>query len=167
MPSHSEGPGIWLSVWRFLLTHCLYERTTEVLARLCGCACSPEPSLLAQTISNKFAWRGPSVNQLQNFVILSRLDFLCCFFHLRSTNSMSSHQSVWPLFQNIFVRAQPKTHLRYLHLTPTKNRILVVILPGFLRMVTSIYMAHLFCPAGYFFEYNAFNSIRSPEDFSQ
>ena len=26
MPSHSEGPGIWFSVWRFLLTHCLYER---------------------------------------------------------------------------------------------------------------------------------------------
>ena len=36
MPSHSEGPGIWLSVWRFLLTHCLYERAAEVLARLRG-----------------------------------------------------------------------------------------------------------------------------------
>ena len=47
MPSHSEGPGIWLSVWMFLLTHCLYERAAEVLARLCGCAGSPEPSLLA------------------------------------------------------------------------------------------------------------------------
>ena len=38
MPSHSEGPGIWLSVWRFLLTHCLYERAAKVLARLRGCA---------------------------------------------------------------------------------------------------------------------------------
>ena len=47
MPSHSEGPWIWLSVWRFLLTHCLYERAAEVLARLRGCAGSPEPSLLA------------------------------------------------------------------------------------------------------------------------
>ena len=47
MPSHSEGPGIWLSVWRFLLTHCLYKRAAEVLARLRGCAGSPEPSLLA------------------------------------------------------------------------------------------------------------------------
>ena len=47
MPSHSEGPGIWLSVWRFLLIHCLYERAAEVLARLRGCAGSPEPSLLA------------------------------------------------------------------------------------------------------------------------
>ena len=34
MPSHSEGLGIWLSVWRFLLTHCLYKRAAEVLARL-------------------------------------------------------------------------------------------------------------------------------------
>ena len=33
MPNHSEGPGIWFSVWRFLLTQCLYERAVEVLAR--------------------------------------------------------------------------------------------------------------------------------------
>ena len=46
-PSHSEGPGIWLSVWRFLLIRCLYERAAKVLARLRGCAGSPEPSLLA------------------------------------------------------------------------------------------------------------------------
>ena len=59
MPSHSEGLGIWLSVWRFLLIHCLYERAAKVLARLRGCAGSPEPSLLAQAISTKFAWRSP------------------------------------------------------------------------------------------------------------
>ena len=47
MPSHSEGPGIWFSVWRFLLIHCLYEWAAKVLARLLGCAGSPEPSLLA------------------------------------------------------------------------------------------------------------------------
>ena len=60
MPSHSEGLGIWVSVWRFLLTHCLYERAAKVLARLRGCAGSPEPSLLAYVISTKFAWRGPN-----------------------------------------------------------------------------------------------------------
>ena len=60
MLSHSEVPGIWLSVWRFLLTHCLYERAAKVLARLRGCAGSPEPSLLAKAISTKFAWRGPN-----------------------------------------------------------------------------------------------------------
>ena len=47
MPSHSEGPRIWLSGWKFLLIHCLYERAAKVLARLRGCAGSPEPSLLA------------------------------------------------------------------------------------------------------------------------
>ena len=62
MPSHSERPVIWLSVWKFLLTHCLYERAAEVLARLRECAGSPEPSLLAYTISTKFAWRGPNMN---------------------------------------------------------------------------------------------------------
>ena len=41
MSSHSEGPGIWLSVWRFLLTQCLYERAAEVLTRLRGCAGPP------------------------------------------------------------------------------------------------------------------------------
>ena len=41
------------------LTHCLYERAAKVLARLRGCAGSPEPSLLAYAISTKFAWRGP------------------------------------------------------------------------------------------------------------
>ena len=68
MPSHSEGPGIWLSVWRFLLTHYLYERAAEVLARLRGCAGSPEPSLLAYAISTKFAWRGP--NDVSNYRVI-------------------------------------------------------------------------------------------------
>ena len=61
MPRHSEGPGIWLSVRKFLLTHCLYERAAKVLARLRGCAGSPEPSLLALAISTKLAWRGPFI----------------------------------------------------------------------------------------------------------
>ena len=42
-----RGPEIWFSVWRFLLTRCLYVRAAEVLARLRGCAGLPEPSLLA------------------------------------------------------------------------------------------------------------------------
>ena len=68
MPSHLEGPGIWLSVWRFLLTHCLYERAAKVLARLRGCAGSPEPSLLAKAISTKFAWRGPNDAEMRRQV---------------------------------------------------------------------------------------------------
>ena len=53
IPSHSEGPGIWLSVRRFLLIHCLYERAAEVLARLRGCAGSPEPSLLGDKYQSR------------------------------------------------------------------------------------------------------------------
>ena len=30
MSSLSEGPGIWFSVWQFLLIHCLYERAAKV-----------------------------------------------------------------------------------------------------------------------------------------
>ena len=71
MPSHSERPGIWLSVWRFLLTHCMYERAAEVLARLRRCAGSPEPSLLAYAISTKFAWRGPNGQSNKNKIPLS------------------------------------------------------------------------------------------------
>ena len=64
VPLACQAPGIWLSAWRFLLTHCLDERAAEVLARLRGCAGSPEPSLLAWAISTKFAWRGPfSISQ--------------------------------------------------------------------------------------------------------
>ena len=81
MPSHSEGPGIWLSVW-FLLTQCLYERAAEVLARLRACAGSPEPSLLAYAISTKFAWRGPIdaamvVTDLSISFLLVYVDYGC------------------------------------------------------------------------------------------
>ena len=61
MPSHSEGPGIWLSVLRFLLTHCLYERAAEVLARLRRCAGAREGSGqgsdFAARISDKYQIR--------------------------------------------------------------------------------------------------------------
>ena len=78
MPSHSEGPGIWLSVWRFLLTHCLYERAAKVLARLRGCAGLPEPSLLAYAISTKFAWRGPNVKALsKNSYARNKIHYGC------------------------------------------------------------------------------------------
>ena len=54
MPSHSAGLGIWLSVWRFLLTQCLYERAAEVLARLRGCAGA---WTVAARIGNKYQIR--------------------------------------------------------------------------------------------------------------
>ena len=73
MPSHSEGPGIWLSVWRFPLIHCLYVQAAKVLSRLRGCAGSPEPSLLAQAISTKITWRGPYIDFKAWFKTLFKL----------------------------------------------------------------------------------------------
>ena len=85
MPSHSEGPGIWLSVWRFLFTHCLYERAAKLLARLRGCAGSPEPSLLAYAISTKFACTVQM--HITQFGWLTRKLFvcLCCGLTSQST----------------------------------------------------------------------------------
>ena len=89
MSSHSEGPGIWFSVWRFLLIHCLYERAAKVLARLRGCAGSPEPSLLAWAISTKFAWRGPNnVHIAKNSV----------FIHDFKLNSLFPCVCVWVIW---------------------------------------------------------------------
>ena len=69
-PAIQRGQGFGCLVWRFLLTHCLYERAAEVLARLRGCAGSPEPSLLAYAISTKFAWRGPYM--VESYLVLEK-----------------------------------------------------------------------------------------------
>ena len=96
MPSHSEGPGIWLSVWRFLLTHCLYERAAEVLARLRGCAGSPEPSLLAEAISTKFAWRGP--------YDIKNINYFFFYYQFRQWKSLWNVRSFACLFDTQIIR---------------------------------------------------------------
>ena len=56
------GYGIWL--YQFLIIaylftfHTLCVRTAKALARLCGCAGSPEPSLVAYVISTIIWWAG-------------------------------------------------------------------------------------------------------------
>ena len=118
MPSHSDGPGIWLSVWRFLLTHCLYERAAEVLARLRGCAGSPEPSLLAYAISTKFAWRGPFVKHLHiEFIRDTPLKLfgsvLDIFLSIRHT-ILSPHDSeTVPLVKILLKSVVRKKHIRW------------------------------------------------------
>ena len=93
MPSHSEEPGIWLSVWRFLLIHCLYAQATKVLARQRGCAGSPEPSLLAWAISTKFAWCGPNHGEdcslsKQKSLILTFTIWSCLNIYKRNSNAI-------------------------------------------------------------------------------
>ena len=95
MPSHSERPGIWLSVWRFLLIHCLYERAAKVLARLRGRAGSPEPSLLAYAISTKFAWRGPVY--LNMWATTMKILFLFCQQRDQLFTPVSRHFYAWKM----------------------------------------------------------------------
>ena len=53
---------VWLDVWffvgPFVYFHTSYVRTAKALARLCGCAGSPEPSLVAYVISTIISWAG-------------------------------------------------------------------------------------------------------------
>ena len=115
MPSHSEGPGIWLSVWRFLMTHCMYERAANVLARLRGCAGSPEPSLLTWAISTKFAWRGPFENSnstpgcfRENFRLYHRSPYCLGTVQYMALFSLWIHSQP---FRNNMITAGYKGHL--------------------------------------------------------
>ena len=47
---------VWFLVRPFVYFHTLCVRTAKALARLCGCAVSPEPSLFAYTISTLISW---------------------------------------------------------------------------------------------------------------
>ena len=54
----SSGARFWFLVGPFLYFHTSCARTAKALARLCGCAGSPEPSLVAYVISTIISWAG-------------------------------------------------------------------------------------------------------------
>ena len=54
--SHPVGLDVWFPVWPFVYFHTLWVRTAKALARLCGCAGSPEPSLVAYMINTIISW---------------------------------------------------------------------------------------------------------------
>ena len=56
MRSHPVGLDVWFLVWPFVYFHSSCVRTAKALARLRGCAGSPEPSLVAYAISTKISW---------------------------------------------------------------------------------------------------------------
>ena len=58
MRSHSEGLDVWFSVEPFVYFHTSRVRIAKALARLYGCADSPEPSLIAYVISTIISWAG-------------------------------------------------------------------------------------------------------------
>ena len=59
MRSYSVGIDAWLLVGSFVYSHTSCVRTAKALARLCGCADSPEPSLVAHVVGkchNLMSW---------------------------------------------------------------------------------------------------------------
>ena len=54
--SHPVGLDVWCLVGPFIYFHNSCVRTTKALARLRGCAGSPEPSLVAYVINTIIAW---------------------------------------------------------------------------------------------------------------
>ena len=58
MRSHPVGLDVWFLVGPFIYFHTWYVRTAKAVARPCGCAGSPEPSLVAYVISTMISWAG-------------------------------------------------------------------------------------------------------------
>ena len=54
--SHPVGLNVWFLFWPFIYFHTSCVRTAKALARLRGCAGSPEPSLVAYVISTIISW---------------------------------------------------------------------------------------------------------------
>ena len=68
MRSHPMGLDVWFLVGPFVYFHTSCFRTAKALARLRGCAGSPEPSLVAYVISTIISWAGS--NGLRNRSVL-------------------------------------------------------------------------------------------------
>ena len=56
--SHPVGLEVWYSVGPYVYFHTSCVQTAKALARLHRCACSPEPSLVANVISTIISWAG-------------------------------------------------------------------------------------------------------------
>ena len=69
MRGHPVGLDVWFLVSPFVYFHTLCVRTAKALVRLCRCAGSPEPSLVAYVISTIISWAG-------SFWIFYRQNFL-------------------------------------------------------------------------------------------
>ena len=57
------GLDVWFLVGPFVYFHTSYVHTAKTMVRLCRCAGSPEPSLVAYVISTLIAWAGSNGKQ--------------------------------------------------------------------------------------------------------
>ena len=63
--NHPEGLDVWCLVALFVYFHISCLRTAKAVARLRGCAGSPEPSLVAYVISTITSWFGSFISLRQ------------------------------------------------------------------------------------------------------
>ena len=83
MPSHPVGLDVWFLVRPFVYFHALCVRTAKALARLRGCAGSPEPSLVAHVISTIISWAGsiaPRQRQTIHYIHTIYVFHTCCTY---------------------------------------------------------------------------------------
>ena len=87
MRSHPVELDFWFLVGPFVYFHTACVRTAKALARLRGCAGSPEPSLVAYVVSTIISWAGSNERSLNGF----------CFYINDWSQSTLCRQS-WRIF---------------------------------------------------------------------
>ena len=82
MCSHPVGLDVWFLIGPFVYPHTSWVGTATALARLRGCAGSPEPSLIAYVIRTVISWAGSnSIFGLSFWSCLSCLTSLKEIYH--------------------------------------------------------------------------------------
>ena len=76
MRSYAGGLDVWCLVGPFVYFHTVCVRTAKALARLRGCAGSPEPSLVAYVISTIISWAVSFYKKAKRFLILAKTTVL-------------------------------------------------------------------------------------------
>ena len=110
-----ERVGFWLFEWGCNKVPCCCERTANVLARLRGCAGSPEPLLVAYATIHKFACRGPYVTILrvhsEDFDNIARMNsMIWVFFYEHMLFARFAVRRLWYILSS--VNKQVNAHLK-------------------------------------------------------
>ena len=89
MRTHPVGLDVSFLVGPFVYSHTLCVRTAKALVRLCGCVCSPEPSLVIYVISTIISWAGSILLFSINVITVQSTVFCTLFFaHLCSMKNL-------------------------------------------------------------------------------
>ena len=96
MRSHPVELDVWFLVGPFVYFHTSCVRTAKALARLRGCAGSPEPSLVAYVISTIISWAG-----LNRFFLLDNVRFQWACTGMQRAHSASTQFSSIAIEMNL------------------------------------------------------------------